>query len=253
MPSSARLGAERRQLFPRRQLPADFPSRSSSTTAPSGSRTASRSSGVGSRSAIRAGPRAARAGARTPAPRAHRGDTAGGTRFAGSRATHSGSAATPSHRPRRHPHCRLFAEQLGDASLEPFRERAHHRGRPRRSTGPARREHATSPEGHVPQARMCRQPARIEPRLSVDPAVVARVQPTARTRQSASGDAINSRSARSAHTGSAHQQGLVAARPLRCPRAASGPRYGLGPGRPACSPSNRRHSPVGGACGVISP
>src|SRR4030095_5350075 len=28
-----------------------------------------------------------------------------------------------SHRPRRHPHCRLFAEQLGDASLEPFRER----------------------------------------------------------------------------------------------------------------------------------
>ncbi len=29
-----------------------------------------------------------------------------------------------SHRPRRHPHCRLFAEQLGDASLEPFRERA---------------------------------------------------------------------------------------------------------------------------------
>jgi hypothetical protein len=42
---------------------------------------------------------------------------------------------------------------------------------------------------------MCRQPARIEPRLSVDPAVVARVQPTARTRQSASDDAINSRSA----------------------------------------------------------
>jgi hypothetical protein len=40
------------------------------------------------------------------------------------RSLRSGRCDLLSYRPRRHPHCRLFAEQLGDASLEPFRERA---------------------------------------------------------------------------------------------------------------------------------
>jgi hypothetical protein len=125
-PFVARLGAERRQLFPRRQLPADFPSRQLEHHRPErlagGLEVLGRRQPLARSEQVRVQPMQVRV---TPLL-VHIEVTLGVECDSPIPAplTVNPQRDLLRHGSRRHPHCRLLAEQLGDASLEPFRQRA---------------------------------------------------------------------------------------------------------------------------------